>query len=382
MQRKVIPYARQWIDAEDVAAVTKTLLSDWLTTGPRVADFEAAVTRFAGAAHGVAVSSGTAALHAMLHVLGIKEGDEVLVPAMTFAATANAVCYVGGRPVFVDVCPDTLLIDPADLERKITSRSKAVIAVDYAGQPCDYEALDALCARHGLTLLADACHSLGGKYQGRPVGTLAAMTALSFHPVKHVAAGEGGMVLTDDPETARLLRRFRNHGIDVDARERERLGSWHYEMVELGFNYRLSDIHCALGLSQMAKLPAFLAGRRRIAAVYDAAFGLAAEVSPLKTRPEVEHAYHLYVIRLAAAVDRKKAFAALREQGVGTNVHYIPVHLHPYYRKRLGTGPGLCPAAESVYEHILSLPMFPALRDEEAGIVITALTEAVRSALA
>ncbi|MEA5090914.1 UDP-4-amino-4,6-dideoxy-N-acetyl-beta-L-altrosamine transaminase [Solidesulfovibrio sp.] len=375
----MIPYARQSIDEDDIRAVADVLRSDWLTTGPVVPAFEEAVARFAGAAHGVAVSSGTAALHAMCHVLGVGPGDEVLVPAITFAATANAVLYCGAAPVFVDVDPDTLLMDPADLARKATPRAKAAIAVDYAGQPCDYDALAAVCRPRGITLLADACHALGGADKGRPVGTLAAMTALSFHPVKHIATGEGGMALTGDAETAKRLTRFRSHGIDADARERERLGSWHYAMVELGCNYRLSDINCALGLSQLAKLPAFLARRREIAAFYDAAFAAVPGVAPLAVRPGVSHAYHLYVVRLAADVDRGAVFNALRAAGVGTNVHYIPVHLHPYYRERLGTGPGLCPAAEAAYERILSLPMFPGLTDAQAAQVVDALAEAVKS---
>jgi perosamine synthetase len=376
----MIPYARQSVDEDDIRAVAEVLRSDWLTTGPVVPAFEEAVARFAGVAHGVAVSSGTAALHAMCHMLGLLPGDEVLVPAITFAATANAVLYAGGTPVFVDVDPDTLLMDPADLARKITPHARAVIAVDYAGQPCDYDALAAVCRERGLTLLSDACHSLGAADKGRPVGTLAAMTALSFHPVKHIATGEGGMVLTGDAETAKRLRRFRSHGIDADARERERLGSWHYAMVELGYNYRVSDINCALGLSQLGKLPAFLARRREIAAFYDAAFAAAPDVSPLAVRPGVAHAYHLYVVRLAEDVDRGAVFTALRAAGVGTNVHYIPVHLHPFYRERLGTGPGLCPVAEAVYEHILSLPMFPALTDEACAVVVQALAATMATA--
>jgi perosamine synthetase len=373
----MIPYARQCVDEDDIRAVAEVLRSDWLTTGPVVPAFEEAVARFAGATYGVAVSSGTAALHAMCHVLGLRPGDEVLVPAITFAATANAVLYAGGTPVFVDVDPDTLLMDPADLERRITPRARAVIAVDYAGQPCDYDALAAVCRAHDLTLLADACHSLGAADKGRPVGTLAAMSALSFHPVKHIATGEGGMVLAGDAETAKRLRRFRSHGIDADARERERLGSWHYAMVELGYNYRISDINCALGLSQLAKLPAFLARRREIVAFYDAAFAAAPNISPLAVRAGASHAYHLYVVRLAEAVDRGAVFAALRTAGVGANVHYIPVHLHPYYRERLGTGPGLCPAAEAAYERILSLPMFPGLRDADLHQVVAAVGDVV-----
>ncbi|GFK94864.1 UDP-4-amino-4-deoxy-L-arabinose--oxoglutarate aminotransferase [Fundidesulfovibrio magnetotacticus] len=374
----MIPYGRQSIDEDDIRAVAEVLRSDWLTTGPAVDAFEAAVAAFAGAAHGVALSSGTAALHAMMHVAGIGPGDEVVVPAMTFAATANAVCYLGGTPVFADVDPRTLLLDPADVERKLTPRTKAVVAVDYAGQPCDYEALAALCRQRGVALFADACHALGATQDGRPLGALPpAMTALSFHPVKHIATGEGGMVLTSDEQTARLLRRFRNHGIDTDARQREATGAWHYNMVELGFNYRISDIQCALGLSQLRRLPDFLARRRAIARFYAQALRGIPVAEPLAQRPGAEHAWHLYVVRLAEGIDRRAVFTALREQGIGVNVHYIPVHLHPYYRERFGHGPGLCPEAEAAYESILTLPMHQGLTDEQAARVMEALAHAL-----
>ena len=285
-----IPYGRQSIDEKDVAAVCSVLRSDWLTTGPKVGEFERAVADYVGAEHGAAVSSGTAALHCAMYALGIGPGDEVIVPPMTFAATANCVVYQGGTPVFADVEPDTLLIDPAEVERKITDRTRAIIAVDYAGQPCDYEALRRIADRHGLALVADGCHALGAEYRGRKDGTLADMTAFSFHPVKHVATGEGGMVVTDDEAFAEKIRLFRNHGITTDHRQREALGSWFYEMVDLGYNYRMTDIQCALGISQLKKLPEFLERRRLIAARYDAAFGDSDTIFPLGCRENVFHA--------------------------------------------------------------------------------------------
>ncbi|MBL8800127.1 MAG: UDP-4-amino-4,6-dideoxy-N-acetyl-beta-L-altrosamine transaminase [Planctomycetia bacterium] len=365
-----IPYGRQWIDDDDVAAVADVLRSDWLTTGPKVAEFEAALAACGGTRYAVAYCNGTAALHGMMFALDIGPGDEVIVPALTFAATANAVVYQGGTPVFADVDPDTLLMDPASVSARITARTRAIIAVDYAGQPCDYDALQSLADRHGLALLADACHALGGSYRGRRAGSLARMTAFSFHPVKTIACGEGGAVTTDDADLNARLRLFRNHGISTDHRQREAAGAWYYEMVELGYNYRLSDIHCALGLSQLAKLPRFLERRRAIARRYDAAFAGSTNLQPLARQDNVEHAYHLYVVRLP---ERDAAFATLRRQGIGVNVHYVPVHLHPFYRQRFGTAAGLCPVAEQAYRHILSLPIYPGLSDADQTRVLGAV---------
>jgi len=376
VRKLLLPYARQSIDDEDVAAVVEALRADYLTTGPKVAEFEAAVAEAAGVGHAVTVSSGTAALHAAMFALGIGPGDEVIVPAMTFAASANCVVFQGGTPVFADVDPGTLLLDPAAAELRITPRTRAIIAVDYAGQPCDYDGLREIAARHSLALAADACHALGGSDRGRPVGSLAELSTFSFHPVKHITTAEGGAVTTGDAGLADRMRRFRNHGFSADHHQRGVRGSWFYEMTDLGCNYRLSDLQCALGLSQLAKLPGWVRRRQAIAARYDEAFAELNEVEPLAVRSGVSHAYHLYVIRLN--VDRLRGgraevFSALRAEGIGVNVHYIPVHLHPFYRERFGTGPGRCPAAESAYERIVSLPMFPAMTDADVGDVILAL---------
>ncbi|MCP4566239.1 MAG: aminotransferase class I/II-fold pyridoxal phosphate-dependent enzyme, partial [FCB group bacterium] len=247
----MIPYGRQSIDEEDIQSVVEVLRSDWLTTGPKVDAFEHALADYVGAEYGVAVSSGTAALHCAMYALGIGPGDEVILPPMTFAATANCVVFLGGTPVFADVQPDTLLIDPVAVEKKITKRTRAIIAVDYAGQPCDYDSLRDIANSHGLSLIADGCHALGAVYKGHRVGSLADMTVFSFHPVKHITTGEGGMITTNDPKFAGRMRRFRNHGIDTDFRQREQQGSWYYEMVDLGYNYRITDMQCALGLSQL-----------------------------------------------------------------------------------------------------------------------------------
>jgi perosamine synthetase len=370
-----LPYGRQWIDEDDIAAVTEVLRSDWLTTGPKVAEFEDAFAEVVGAREAVAVSSGTAALHAAMFALGIGPGDEVIVPAMTFAATANCVVFQGGTPVFADVDPETLLLEPTGLEARITSRTKAIVAVDFAGQPCAYDELREIAARNSLAIVSDACHALGARYRDRPLGSVADLTAFSFHPVKHITTGEGGMVTTDDPGLAGRMRLFRNHGLTSDHRQRETQGTWSYEMVDLGFNYRLTDFQCALGLTQLRRLPGFLSRRREIARRYDEAFAGIPGVRPLTTRPDVAHAYHLYVVRVEG--DRAAVFRALRAEGIGVNVHYVPVHLHPFYRSRFSTAPGLCPAAEAAYERILSLPIFPRMTDEDSQAVIDATCGAV-----
>lgn len=375
VRKTLLPYGRQSLDETDIAAVVEVLRSDWLTTGPRVAEFERAFADTVGACQAVAMSSGTAALHAAMYALNIGPGDEVIVPPMTFVASANCVLYMGATPIFADVDPDTLLIDPVQVEAKMTPRTKAIIAVDYAGHPCDYERLQALAATHGLKLVADACHAIGGAYRGRPVGSLADLSTFSLHPVKHVTTGEGGMVTTDDAELAQRMRIFRNHGITSDHHQRAERGGFFYEMQEPGYNYRLNDIQCALGLSQLKKLPAFVQRRRQIAARYDAAFASIDAVQPLAVRPEVEHSYHIYVVRfdtVRLGVSRAEIFAALRAENIGVNVHYIPVHLHPFYRRTLGTREGLCPVAEAAYDCILTLPIFPAMSDQDADDVIAA----------
>ena len=380
VRQSTLPYGRQSIDDEDIAAVVEVLRSDWLTTGPKVGEFERALAEFVGAREAVAVSNGTAALHAAMYALGIGPGDEVIVPAMTFAATANCVVYQGGTPIFVDVEPDTLLLDANQVEAKITPRTKAIIAVDYAGQPCDYDALRAVAEHHGLELIADACHALGASYNGRPVGSLADLSVFSFHPVKHITTGEGGMVTTDDPALAQRMRVFRNHGITSDHRQREKEGSWYYEMVDLGYNYRLTDIQCVLGLSQLRKLTGWVARGREIACQYDAAFAGMPAVEPLAVRPDAVHAYHLYVVRVksqGSGLFRAQVFAAQRSAGIGVNVHYIPVHLHPFYRQRFGTGPGLCPVAERAYEELITMPVFPGMSDSDVIDVTTAVANVV-----
>ena len=365
MTNTFIPYGRQIIDEDDIAAVTEVLRSDWLTTGPVVEQFEQAVCEYTRAKHAVAVANGTAALHLAMLALGIGPGDEVIVPPMTFAATANCVLYCGGKPVFADVLEDSLLINPATVEAAITPRTKAIIAVDYAGQPCDWQALHSTAHKHGLALVADACHALGAEYYGTRVGTLADITVFSFHPVKHITTGEGGMCTSNDAHLAGKIRTLRSHGITSDARQRETAGAWFYEMTELGYNYRITDIQCALGLSQLKKLPGWIEKRNELALAYNTAFA-GTKIRPLQTAAHCLHAYHLYVVRVA---ERDALFAKLRAAGIGANMHYVPVHLHPYYREKLKTKPGMCPVAEQAYTEIITLPLWPGLNKDQTNFI-------------
>jgi perosamine synthetase len=367
----MLPYGKQTIEEDDIQAVVAALRSDWLTTGPTIDLFETAFADQVHARHAVAVSNGTAALHAAMHAIEIGPGDEVILPAITFVATANAVLYQGGRPVFAEVDPHTMLVDVDDIARKITPRTKAIIAVDYAGQPCDYSRLGELALRHHLILVADACHSLGASYQGRPVGSLADLTCFSLHPVKPITTGEGGIVTTNNRRWSERIRQFRNHGISSDFRQRTAAGTFEYSMVDLGFNFRLTDIQAALGMSQLKKLRRFTNRRREIAVQYDRMLA-GSEIRPLVVSAECNPAYHLYVVRWPETrfgLSRDGAFQILRRNGIGANVHYQPVYLHPYYQQ-LGYPRGLCPVAEEVYQSCLSLPIFPSLHNNDVARVV------------
>jgi len=378
VRRELLPYGRQLIGEDDIRAVDEVLRSDWITTGPKVGEFEEAVAAYVGARYAVSFSSGTAALHAAAFAAGLRPGDEAITTSMTFCATSNCVIYQGATPVFADVSPDTLNLDPEQVERALTPHTRAILPVDYAGHPADLDAFLSLCRERPVTIIEDASHALGAEYKGRRVGAISHMSVFSFHPVKHVTTAEGGMVTTNDAEAAARLRIFRNHGITSDARTRHGRDQWLYEMVALGYNYRLTDLQCALGLSQLRKHPAWLQRRRAIARRYDTAFARVPGVEPLGARPEVAQAYHLYAIQVDPNIvraDRGEVYAALRAEGIGVNVHYIPVHLHPYYRQRFGTGPGMYPIAEAAYERLLSLPIFPGMSDDDAEDVIAAVSK-------
>jgi len=380
VRERLLPYGRQSLNEEDIQAVVEVLRSDWLTTGPKVGEFEERFSAWVGAKYGVSFSSGTAALHAAAFAAGLGPGDEAITTPMTFCATANCVLYQGAKPVFADVSADTLNLDPGEVAKKLSSRTKAILAVDYAGHPADLDALLAVTQQRGIPLIEDASHALGANYRGKRVGGIADMTVFSFHPVKHLTTGEGGMVTTNDATLAETLRRFRNHGISSDSRQRQASGQWYYEMVLLGFNYRLTDVACALGLSQLLKLRPNLARRREIAAHYAAAFRAVPGLIPPSVRADVDPAWHLYPIRVDLAkltVDRGQIFRALRAENIGVNVHYIPVHLHPYYRNQFGHRDGECPVAEAAYERLISLPMFHGMTDADMGDVVRAVSKVI-----
>jgi len=381
VRASMLPYGRQAIDAADEQAVLGALGADFITTGPLVNRFETVFAERVGAKFAVAVSNGTAALHAAAFAAGIGPGDEVIVPTMTFAASANCVRYQGGTVVFVDVRDDTLNIDVDAVRNALTSKTRAIVAVDFAGHPSVTEELRSLARSRGLRLIEDAAHSLGATLDAKVVGSFADMTTFSFHPVKHITTGEGGMVTTNDSELASRLRRFRNHGITSTHFDREKVGSWHYEQIDLGYNYRLTDIQCALGLSQLAKLDRWVERRRAIAAKYDKAFVPLKAVRTPAVLEGADPSWHLYVIRLRLSLlntDRGNIFRALRAENIGVNVHYIPVPWHPYYQK-LGYTKGQWPVSEQAYEEMLSLPMFATMTDGDVDDVIAAVEKVLRA---
>ena len=365
----MIPYGRQTIEEDDIQAVVEVLKSDYLTTGPKIEQFERAVADYVGVKYAVAVSNGTAALHAACAAIEIGEGDEVITTPLTFAASANCVLYCGGTPVFADVDPKTYNIDPEDIRRKITKKTKAIIPVHLAGQPCDMDAIYEIAAEYGLFVIEDGAHALGSEYKGKKIGTLSDMTTFSFHPVKPITTGEGGMVVTDSRELYERLVLFRSHGITRDEAFLTRNdGPWFYQQLGLGYNYRITDIQCALGLSQMKKLERFLARRRELVKRYNDAFGDCPNIVTPYQLPETNSGWHLYIIQVLNC-DRKTVFEELRKEGIGVNVHYIPVYFHPYYQEH-GYSNVHCPNAEEIYSHIISLPLYPGLTNEEQDEVI------------
>jgi perosamine synthetase len=375
VRASMLRYAAQSIDESDIRAVEHVLRGDWLTTGPAVREFESALCEITGASHAVAVNTGTAALHAAAAAAGIGPGDEVIVPAISFVASANCVLYQGATPVFADVSRDTLNIDPADVERRITGKTRAIVAVDFGGHPCDHDALRELARTRAIEVIEDAAHSLGATYHGRRVGVLQALTTLSFHPVKHITTGEGGAVLSDDAGLAKSVRSFRHHGIDLDLHARNQGNSWEYDVVSLGFNYRIPDINCALGISQLRRLHGWLDRRRELVAAYRHALADVPMLELPEERSGCVSAWHLFSARLRPQTihaSRAQVFAALRAENIGVNVHYIPIPWMTHYQ-RLGYERGHWPVAEQEYERLLSLPLFPTMTNRDHADVIDAL---------
>jgi perosamine synthetase len=376
----LLPYGRQQIDAADIAAVVDALESDYLTTGPAIERFEQAFADYVGARHAVAVSSGTAALHAAAYAAGIGPRHRVITTPLTFVATANCVRYQGGTPVFVDVRPDTLTIDNAQVISAMRREVKAVIAVDYAGVPSDLDELAATCADFDAVLIEDASHALGATYRGRPVGSVAHLTTFSLHPVKHITTGEGGLVTTNDDALAARMRRFRNHGITLTATQRARERSWEYDVEDIGFNYRLTDVQCALGLSQLAKLDGWVRRRRAIASMYDTELARLSQVELPVRITDRESSWHLFVIRLRLdrlRVGRREVFAALRAENIGVNVHYVPVPWHSAFKDVPGCGRGYWPVTEAAYERMITLPLWPGMTDADACDVVRAVSKVI-----
>ncbi|MBB2184189.1 UDP-4-amino-4,6-dideoxy-N-acetyl-beta-L-altrosamine transaminase [Lachnospiraceae bacterium MD1] len=364
-----IPYGTQSIDDDDIQAVINTLKADYLTTGPKISEFEDCVAKYVGAKYAVAVSNGTAALHVACLAAGISKGDEVITTPITFVASANSVLYCGATPVFADIDPKTYNIDPKDIRKKITAKTKAIIAVHFTGQPCDMDEIKKIADEFNLIVIEDAAHALGAVYKGRRIGTISDMTTFSFHPVKHITTGEGGMIVTNNKELYQKLSIIRSHGI---TRNPELMscndGPWYYQQLELGYNYRMTDIQCALGISQMKKLDFFISRRLEIVDRYNNAFKDNENILIPYQLDGCYNSWHLYVIQVMNR-DRRRVVEALIAKGIGVNVHYIPVYTQPYYRSH-GYSDVVCPNAETAYSRFISLPIFPKLSKEEQDYVI------------
>ncbi|HLF18627.1 MAG TPA: UDP-4-amino-4,6-dideoxy-N-acetyl-beta-L-altrosamine transaminase [Candidatus Omnitrophota bacterium] len=399
MPESFIPYGKQTIEDDDIEAVVEVLKSDWLTQGPKIAEFEEAIAKRVGAKYAVAVATGTAALHCACFAAGVGEGDEVITSPISFSASGNCALFLGAKVKFADIKPDTYCMDPKKLEKAITPRTKAIIPVDFTGQPCDMDEINAIARKHNLIVIEDAAHALGATYKDRPVGSLTDMTIFSFHPVKHITTGEGGMVTTNDAQFAKKIKLFRTHGItnlDEDMLLTEQAADnentfnngeksktkapWYYEMQALGFNYRITDMQCALGLSQLKKLDRFLKRRREIAALYDQAFSRSNKLIVPYQENDRQNTWHLYMVRLNPAnlkKSRRKIFEELRAKKIGVHVHYIPIHFLPFYRDRFGYKRGDFPQAEKYYDTAITLPLYPAMSRRDCERVIEGLLSAV-----
>lgn len=381
VREKPIYYGHQYVDDADVAAVVDVLKSDYLTCGPKIEELEKKLCEITGAKYCVVCSNGTAALHIACLAVGVGAGDEVITTPITFAASANCALYCGARPVFADINPETYNIDPESVKAVTTSKSKAVVAVDFTGQSVELDELVSHCHEHGMVLIEDGAHVIGTKYKGRPNGSIADMTTFSFHPVKTVTAGEGGAVMTNSEEFYKKLLLYRSHGITRDSSlmTQEPDGPWYYQMLDLGYNYRMTDIQAALLLSQLNKLEMFSKRRKEIVARYNEAFASMSELFVQKEIPESDTTRHLYILRIVPSklrINRLQLFEALKAEGVVGNVHYIPTYYFPYYQK-LGYKKGLCPNAEKLYDEMMSLPLYYGMSDEDVESVIEAVKKIV-----
>lgn len=378
---KKIFYGHQYIDRNDVEAVVSVLKSDFLTCGPEIEKLEQKLCKITGAKYAVVISNGTAALHAACFAAGIKSGDEVITTPITFAASANCALYCGAKPVFADIDMETYNISPSSISEKFTKQTKAVVAVDFTGQAVELDKIKSICQVNGAVLIEDGAHSIGTLYKGIPVGQIADMTTFSFHPVKTVTGGEGGVILTNNKEYYKKLLLFRSHGItrDIELIDKQSEGDWYYQQIELGYNYRITDIQAALINSQLDKLALFKKRRAEIVKQYDKAFSSMDGLIVQKEITESDTARHLYVIQLELEklnTDRKEIFDALKAENICCNVHYIPVYYFTYY-KELGYEKGLCPNAERLYERIISLPLYYSMTDDDVESVIAGVEKVI-----
>jgi len=372
---KFLPYGLHWIDEKDIEEVVKVLRSDWIVMGSKVKEFENAVCDYVGSKHGIAVNSGTAALDIAVNSLEIESGEVITTP-FTFVATAHSILYAGLKPVFADIEKDTFNINPEEVEKKINEKTKAIIYVDFAGHPCEIDELKRIAEENDLWLIEDAAHALGAEYKGKKVGSFADITIFSFHPVKHITTGEGGMCVTDDDELAEKMRILRNQGVETAALERfGPKGKWTYDVKMLGRNYRMTDFQAALGLSQLKKLEYFLKRREEIVKIYMEELADVPFVELPISRPHVRHAWHIFTVLVRKGINRDEFILHLRERGIGAAVHYIPVYKFSYYREKFGFRPEDFPVAEDISERIVTLPLFPKMADEDVMRVVSTVKD-------
>jgi UDP-4-amino-4,6-dideoxy-N-acetyl-beta-L-altrosamine transaminase len=374
----MIPYGKQDIDEEDINAVVEVLKSDWITTGPKVEEFEKRIADYVGAKYAVAVNSGTSALDISVGSLELPEGSEVITTPFTFIASSNCLLYNNCKPVFTDINPKTYNIDPEQIKKKITEKTRAVLYVDYAGQPCDIDEIKEIAKKHGLRLIEDAAHAIGAEYKGKRVGSFADVTEFSFHPVKHMTTGEGGAITTNNEEFYEKLKMLRNHGMDRSVKERFGPNAgYRYDVKMLGKNYRITDFQCALGLSQLKKLDGILKRREEIVKKYNEEFSKIPDITVPYVKPDVRNAWHLYTILLDKKIDRDKFFTLMRSKGIGVNVHYIPAYNFSYYEK-FGIKAEEFPNTNEIFSRIITLPLYPTMTKENIDAVVEAVKESIK----
>ena len=379
---KFLPYGTQWLDELEINEVVDTLKSEWITTGPKMVLFENLFKQFRNAKYAVAVNSGTAALHISTSAIEIKPGNEVITTPLTFVASANSVVYRGGTPVFADIKKDTYNIDPFEIRKKITPKTKAIMPVHYAGQPCDMDEICEIAEEKDLYVIEDAAHAVDARYKGKEIGTISDLTAFSFHPVKNMTTAEGGMVTTNDNELYEKLLMYRTHGISIGAEKRfGKSGDYYYDMQVLGFRYNMSELHASLGIQQLTKLNSFQRRRNEIVKIYNKELVHLEEIVLPYVASNVKHSWHLYAIQLnleKLRVDRDHIFKALREENIGVNVHYIPVYYHSFYKNKFGLKKGILPNVEWLYPRLLSIPIFPKMNDNDVYDVINAIEKVIK----